>query len=197
MTNYVQRIQYKDFGQNITAQYYVGKEKLFPNKFTGYHAAVDLETLPGEENQPVAVMAIGEGKILYLGPVAGYGGLILEKLDKSPDTALYGHVKLSSTKFKAGDQVAVGQTLVYLGDAFSGETGGEHKHLHFGIYSGSDLYFRGYEQTLAQLNARWINPTKFLADRISIPPTPTTPTSQSKPQLSLWQIILRFFHLRG
>jgi hypothetical protein len=55
-----------------------------------------------------------------------------------------------------------GQRITYLGDAFSEETGGERKHLHFGIHKGIDLYFLGHEQTKEDLNLNWEDPTKFL-----------------------------------
>lgn len=160
--HYDQRPSYKSFGQLMTAEFYVGKEKIFPTKYFGYHAAKDLETLPGEENAAVEVYAIGDGKILFLGSVTGYGGVILESLDNTNNTALYGHVKIASAEVKQGEQVKAGQKMVALGDAFSSETGGERKHLHFGIYKGQDIYYRGYEPTLAQLKSRWEDPDNFL-----------------------------------
>lgn len=180
--NYSQRVSYKGFGQYISADFYIGKGNLFPNKFIGYHAGKDLEILPGEENQPVPVYAVGDGKIIFMGPVSGYGGVILESLDNTNNTALYGHIKLAGAKVKDGETVQAGEELTILGQEFSAETGGERKHLHLGIYKGQDLYFHGYEPTLTQINNRWVNPDEFLNARgaqeivNSISPTTTPET---------------------
>lgn len=162
LAGYSQRQSYKGFGQLMTSEFYVGKEKLFPTKYLGYHAAKDLEIMPGEENKPVEIYAIGDGKILFLGSVSGYGGVILESLDKTNNTALYGHLKLSQAEVKTGQQVSAGQKLTILSDGFSRETGGERKHLHFGIYNGLDKYFHGYEINFTTLNNKWVDPDKYL-----------------------------------
>lgn len=177
-----ERQSYKAFGQYIDKNFYVGKASLFPNQFIGYHAAIDLEIFPDEADHLVPVYAVADGKIVYAAPVSGYGGLILLQLTGTGDTALYGHVKLTNLPFKVGDSVASGTRLTYLGDAFSSETGGERKHLHFGIYKGTDLYFRGYEPTLSALNNRWQNPTDFLHNHGAvdiIPPVTSTPVLPS------------------
>lgn len=167
----LERASYKEFGQYIDKNFYVGKENLFPGQYVGYHAGVDLEILPNELNQNVPVIAVTGGIISYVGFVSGYGGVILEKLGNEGLTVLYGHLKLSPTNLKAGDSVKSGQTLANLGNAFSSETGGERKHLHFGMYKGTDLYFKGYENTEAELSKRWINPLIFLQSKITISPT--------------------------
>jgi murein DD-endopeptidase MepM/ murein hydrolase activator NlpD len=187
------RQSYKTFGQYIDKNFYIGKTNLFPNQFIGYHAAIDLEIFPDELNQPVPVYAVGNGKIVYAAPVSGYGGLILERLSDTGDTALYGHVKLSDLPFKVGDVVTAGTRLTDLGDAFSSETGGERKHLHFGIYKGTDLYFRGYEPTLSSLNNRWVDPKVFLSSRIIDPtPLPINPGIYPRSSSSLF---IRFYNL--
>lgn len=185
LSHYSDRILYKNFAQNITSAWYQTQPDIFPNKFTGYHAAVDLEVLPGDI-QPIAIHALGDGKILYAGPVSGYGGLILERLSAEPFTALYGHVR--TTEVQVGESVTAGQVIATLGTAFSAQTGGERQHLHLGLYKGTDLYFKGYEPTLAAINSRWLNPTDFLASHQALDPNPTpiptsTPTIPPSPKL--------------
>lgn len=178
IAGYTSRESYKNFGQLIGPQFYAGKTDLFPNKFLGYHAGRDIEIRPDEKDKLIEVRAVGDGKISYMGQVSGYGGLILEQLDGTGDTALYGHLRLETSGIKSGSRVSGGEVMAYLGTAFSKETGGERKHLHFGIYKGSDLYFKGYEQTEKQLTEKWIDPTAFLEQRGAvewgISPTPTT-----------------------
>jgi murein DD-endopeptidase MepM/ murein hydrolase activator NlpD len=170
ISKYTTRQSYKTFGQNIDKQFYAGREKLFPNQFLGFHAAVDLEIVPEELNQAVPVYAVASGKIVYASTVTGYGGLILEQLPGTGDTALYGHVKLTGLTFNVGDSVAGGSQLTVLGDAFTSQTGGERKHLHFGIYKDTDLYFKGYEPTRSALDARWLNPTDLLTSHSAVDP---------------------------
>lgn len=167
----LERPSYKTFGQYFDKNYYINKENLFPNQYVGYHVGTDLEIFPQELDANVPVFAMGDGVISFIGPILGYGGLILEKLTSENLTVLYGHLKLSSSNLKVGDYVQTGQTLTFLGNAFSSETGGERKHLHFGIYQGQDLYFKGYENTISKLDQKWINPLHFLQTRVII----TTP----------------------
>jgi murein DD-endopeptidase MepM/ murein hydrolase activator NlpD len=170
----------KKFDQYIDKKFYLGRESTFPHQFIGYHAAIDLEISPSERNLPVPVYAVAPGKIVYAASVAGYGGLILEQLAGTGDTALYGHVKLTGLTFNIGDNVSGGRQLTELGDAFSLQTDGERKHLHFGIYKGTDLYFRGYETSQDVINTRWLNPTTYLNSYSAIDPesgpTPVVPT---------------------
>ena len=159
------RNQYKTFDQYWSKSDYKGKEALFPTQYTGYHVADDLEINKGEENQNVPVYAVSDGKITFAGPVGGYGGVILLNIANDSHTALYGHIKLSSLKVKAGDSVKAGQELAYLGNAFSSETGGERKHLHFGIYNGKDIYYHGYEASVATVRSKWIDPSAYLKQK--------------------------------
>lgn len=168
------RQQYKTFNQYIDKNFYRGREALFPTKYTGYHVADDLEINKGEENEDVPVYAVADGKITLAGPVSGYGGVILLSIDNDLHTALYGHVKLGSLKVKAGDTVRAGQELGYLGNAFSSETGGERKHLHFGVYNGKGIYYRGYEQSETIVKSKWIDPAAYLKEKGAIEPDQTT-----------------------
>lgn len=204
LENFSARSSDKGFGQYFDKKWYVGKTDRFPIQFTGYHAAADLEIFPNEKNQSVPVYSITDGQIIYAGSISGYGGIILENLSNTSLTAIYGHVKISSFTVKVGDTISAGTKLGVLGDAFSNETGGERKHLHFGIYKGQDSYFRGYEDSLVSLNKRWENPIDFLrnhnaldlglAPTISPYPSPISTTNIVTPlQSSLLQKVLEFF----
>lgn len=159
------RNQNKTFDQYWSKDMYRGREQLFPNQYVGYHAADDLEINPGEENREVPVYAVTDGQITFAGPVGGYGGVILLNMANDPHTALYGHISLNSLKVKTGDSVKAGQELAVLGKAFSGETGGERKHLHFGIYNGKGVYYRGYEPGESALRSKWIDPAAYLKEK--------------------------------
>lgn len=171
MSDYKKRLSLKDFAVLIDNDFYKGKEHLFPyNRFYGYHAGVDLETLAGESNRKIPVYAITKGKVIYIGSQEGYGGVILQRIDNEKLTALYGHVKIKDLSYKVGDEIQAGTIITYLGDAFSNETSKERKHLHFSIYKGNDLYFRGHEESLEKLHARWIDPTRLLQSKGAIEP---------------------------
>ncbi len=169
MKNYSSRIKYKGFGTYVDENFYEKAPKIFPTHFYGFHAAVDLEATAAEEKSNVPVYVVTTGKILYVGEVQGYGGVVLQQIDND-HIALYGHIKLSSLSLNVGDTAAAGQRICYLGNAYSAETGGERKHLHFGIHKGTDLYFLGHEQTRKELNAQWENPTKFLEKKGAVEP---------------------------
>jgi len=176
MDKYYQRQTMKGFGDYIDDNFYKGKEKLFPyNRFYGYHAAIDLEVFPDEIDKKVPIYAVSSGTITYIGMLSGYGGVILEKLDNENAMVLYGHVKTESLSFKVGDHINVESDpiiLTYLGDQFSTETSKERKHLHLGIYKGTDLYFKGHESTLTQLENKWFDPNKFLKEKEAQNPIP-------------------------
>jgi murein DD-endopeptidase MepM/ murein hydrolase activator NlpD len=188
MDKYDERQTVKGFGDFIDDSFYKGKEALFPyNRFYGYHAAVDLEVFPDEITIQVPVYAAFSGTITYIGTLAGYGGIILEKLDNQNNTALYGHVKIDNLLFKVGDHLDTDNNpmrLAYLGDQFSAQTSKERKHLHFGIYKGTDLYFAGHEPSLARLEIRWLNPTTFLKEKKAV-----NPVLQPSPTLSVKNIV--------
>lgn len=189
MDQYKDRQRVKAFGQLINDDFYRGKEDLFPfNRFFGYHAGMDLEAFSNEKDSLVPVYAVSSGTITYIGSLSGYGGIILEKLDGENATGLYGHVKTGNMNFKVGDHVTVADkpvVLTYLGDAFSRETSKERKHLHFGMYKGADLYFRGHEENHSLVLSRWYDPTEFLKQRnakdpLIVPSIPTTVNIKSE-----------------
>lgn len=189
MDRYQDRLWIKDFGTLINDEFYKqsfispageikGKEQLFPfNRFYGYHAAVDLEVFEEEKEKDVPVYAVSTGIITYIGQLDGYGGIILQKLDEENRTALYGHVKISNLPFSVGDEIKkAGQRLTFLGDAFSKETSKERQHLHFGIYKGSGLYFKGHESSEKILREKWENSSLYLKERNAKDPNPPQPT---------------------
>jgi murein DD-endopeptidase MepM/ murein hydrolase activator NlpD len=184
MDKYYERQTVKGFGEYIDNSFYKGKEVLFPyNRFYGYHTAVDLEVFPDEIDTKVPVYAASSGTITYIGTLSGYGGVILEKIDNENNTILYGHVKTENLSFKVGDHINTENNpviLTYLGNQFSAETSKERKHLHLGIYKGTDLYFKGHESSLAQLEKRWLNPNTFLKEKEAIDPV-VKPTSTTAP----------------
>ncbi len=139
----------------------------FNDRFRGYHTGEDSEVPPEDlgpgEVQLVPVRAIADGQIVFSSRVSGYGGVVILRhdLDGKIISSLYGHVALSSSKLKVGDQVVRGQFLANLGKGFSKDTDGERQHLHFGLWEGSKIKLAGYVKTSKELNG-WINPFDFL-----------------------------------
>jgi murein DD-endopeptidase MepM/ murein hydrolase activator NlpD len=151
--NFISGQTKKKFGQYITP----ATSPVQPEKFTGYHTGVDIEVPQDETDVPV--FALADGNVLFVGRVNGYGGVIIMQFiyqDQSY-TALYGHIRLSSSSLKQGDQVMRGQQLAVLGSPNSAETDGERKHLHFAIHQGTALEYRGYVQKPAELS-NWLDP---------------------------------------
>ncbi|EKD46675.1 MAG: Peptidase M23 [uncultured bacterium] len=159
MDNALSRITKKPFGILIAPK----TSPVQPERFSGYHTAVDLETFPEEQNKDVAVKILCDGKLLSARNANGYGGVAVQScvLDGQAVTVVYGHIKLSSIAFKVGDQLKAGEFLANLGDAYSGETDGERKHLHLGIHKGSSMNILGYVQSKSELS-NWLDPQKFL-----------------------------------
>jgi murein DD-endopeptidase MepM/ murein hydrolase activator NlpD len=131
-----------------------------PERFSGYHTGADIEAPVGIED--VWVHAIGDGEVLSVKRVDGYGGVIQIKHDFDGDvyTALYGHIDLDSSLVDVGNLVSAGDQLAILGDGYSVETDGERKHLHFSLKPGLDLDLSGYVQNKDELT-EWINPELF------------------------------------
>jgi len=149
------RITKKFFGTYITPQ----NSPVQPEKFTGYHTGVDAEYADVAEDTPI--YAISDGVVEYSGTVSGYGGVLVIKhqIDTNEILCLYGHVAASTIPAK-GSTVTKGQALGRLGHDKSQETGGERKHLHFGMIKGDKIDFRGYVQTESELNG-WYNPLDY------------------------------------
>lgn len=145
---YFERATYKVFGE------------YYSDRFVGWHSGDDVEFVDTVKEVPV--VAIANGTVTRVDTVGGYGGFlsILFSIDGREIHAIYGHIDLSSTALTVGQAVTKGQFLANLGEGESAETDGERKHLHFGLYEGTDLRVRGYVDTEAEL-AEWINPSEF------------------------------------
>ncbi|HBI33822.1 MAG TPA: hypothetical protein DEA43_04235 [Candidatus Moranbacteria bacterium] len=159
LDNALSRITKKPFGIYVNP----GNSPVNPERFTGYHSAVDLEATTEEQNINVPVRIFCDGKLLAARNASGYGGVAVQSctLDDQSVTVVYGHINLKSMNVKVGDVLQAGDFLANLGAGFSNETDGERKHLHLGIHKGSDINILGYVQSKNELSA-WIDPTKYL-----------------------------------
>jgi len=150
-----ERVTKKPFGIYITPK----TSPVQPEKFTGYHSGVDFETFPEEKDVDVPFNAICDGTMAAVRSASGYGGVMTEyctiKVNGAPQkvTVIYGHIRLSAAKVKAGQTVKAGQQLGVLGTGYSSETDGERKHLHLGIEKGQGSDIRGYVQQQSQLSS--------------------------------------------
>lgn len=133
-----------------------------PERFSGYHTALDLEVSKGEVDGDVPVYAICSGRMIYSGYAEGYGGLLVHrcKIDKQDVTVLYGHLNPGNLPGES-ETVRAGQTIGVLAPARSYESGMNRKHLHLGIHKGKDLDIRGYVQNEEDLE-EFIDPVTVL-----------------------------------
>lgn len=156
ITDYTSRITKKPFGIFITP----ANSPVQPERFSGYHNAIDVEY--GDIDGDVAVFAIADGEIVSSRTATGYGGVFVMRFshEGSIYTALYGHIRPSALP-AVGRQVSKGEQLAVLGTGFSAETDGERKHLHFAIHEGSAIDIRGYVQSQSELTS-WVDPAVFL-----------------------------------
>jgi murein DD-endopeptidase MepM/ murein hydrolase activator NlpD len=143
-----------------------------PERFTGYHVAVDLEVGTDEVDKPVAVYAVCEGEVKYSGFAGGYGGVVVQACTLSGEdvTVIYGHLSLENLPghgvvLKPRDQIAV------LAEANSYASGGTRKHLHLGIHRGKEVDMRGYVQTEEEVR-EFIDPLEFLGEAPALPLQP-------------------------
>jgi murein DD-endopeptidase MepM/ murein hydrolase activator NlpD len=134
-----------------------------PERFEGYHTALDLEVFPEELDQAVPVFAACQGEIVEKSESEGYGGVVIQncKLDNETVTVLYGHLALNSIHQERGQTIKAGTKLGILGDNKSAETSFTRKHLHFQIHKGDALELRGYVQSESELSS-YINPEEVL-----------------------------------
>ncbi|HSX28782.1 MAG TPA: M23 family metallopeptidase [Candidatus Saccharimonadales bacterium] len=146
------RITKKMFGTYVTPQ----NSPVQPERFQGYHNGVDVEY--GDVTGDVPVYAITAGTVTYANWVSGYGGVIVVRyqISGAPHLVLYGHLNVASLA-AVGAQVTRGQQIGKLGVAYSHETDGERRHLHFAVLAGTTLDLRGYVQAKSQLSG-WIDP---------------------------------------
>ncbi len=153
------RITKKPFGIYITPK----TSPVQPERFTGYHTGVDFETTPDELNATVQVKAFCDGKFVYKQWVSGYGGVAIQSctVNSQAVTVLYGHLNVDSITHTVGEILTQGAVIGNLGDAYSHQTDGERKHLHFSIHKGSAIELKGYVQNKADL-ANWLDPANYL-----------------------------------
>jgi murein DD-endopeptidase MepM/ murein hydrolase activator NlpD len=95
--------------------------------------------------------------------VGGYGGLIVLETSVNGEkyTLYYGHIDITNSTLKKDDTIKAGEKLANLSPACSTASGGERKHLHFGIRKGTTIDIRGYVPNKIELS-NWINPKVFL-----------------------------------
>lgn len=142
------------------------------DRFSGYHTGDDLEVSDITVEVPVYVIA--DSMVVKKQTVSGYGGVVIiafvEETSGDIIHALYGHLDVESVTVEVGDEVVAGEMLGRLGDDKSGETDGERKHLHFGLYPYMNTYqYAGYVQSEGDLDS-WINPSEFLREQLAAAP---------------------------
>lgn len=154
-----QRITKKLFGTYVEP----GNSPVSPERFTGFHNALDFETFDDEQDTDVDIFAICTGPLLVKNWVSGYGGVIIQSciINQEDVTVLYGHIDLESVAADINDTLVQGQKIAILGDGFSEKTDNERKHLHLGIHKGIDIDYRGYVQNKADLDM-WMDPAVVL-----------------------------------
>ncbi|MDO8472064.1 MAG: M23 family metallopeptidase [bacterium] len=145
------RITKKPFGIHITP----ATSPVQPERFSGYHTGADVEY--DDVTADVPVHAIADGKIVFVGIINGYGGVIREEFtwQGATYTALYGHLRPTSL-IKLGP-VKQGEPIGVLGQGYSAETDGERRHLHLAILKGRSSNVRGYVSSQAALSP-WVDP---------------------------------------
>lgn len=147
-----ERITKKNFGTFVSPQ----NSPVSPERFRGYHTAVDVEY--GDISTDVPVFALADGKIVYSSTVSGYGGIFILEFEYNGQkhNALYGHIRPSSLPSK-NRIVKKGKQIGLLGTGFSQETDNERRHLHFGIINSNEIKLLGYVQNQAELSG-WHDP---------------------------------------
>jgi len=152
--NFTNRITKKPFGIRVTPD----KSPVQPEKFTGYHTAVDIEY--GESTEEISIFAITDGEIILARTAQGYGGVMIIRhaINGKFYNIVYGH--LDPKSFTQKKTVSSGEKIGILGEGFTDETDFERKHLHFGIIDGTRIDLLGYVQNEKELSG-WIDPLTF------------------------------------
>ncbi len=152
------RLTKKPFGILINKQ----TSPVVPERFSGYHTAVDFEILDKHEFVTrIPVAAVCGGPVKKKEAKAGYGGVLIQEcmINDQPITVIYGHLSWSKTKVKAGDYLSPGEEFTTLGESPK-ETDSERKHLHLGFHKGTAIEYRGYVATKSALSA-WLDPCAY------------------------------------
>lgn len=139
-----------------------------PERFTGYHNAVDIEIpMDMSPTATIPIYAIADGVVAHSGRAQGYGGVVAIRhiIGGIPYLAIYGHLNPAILP-RLGASIKAGSTIGSLGRGFTKETDGERRHLHFGLYTGSDVNIAGYVQSPQDLS-KWVDPEKFFTEHIS------------------------------
>lgn len=154
-----ERVSKKPFGIKISPQ----TSPVQPERFSGYHTGIDFEIFSDELTKDVGVRAFCQGKLTAKQVASGYGGVVVQAclIDGEPVTAIYGHLDIKSVTAAVGEYLTAGEIIGDLGDDKSEETGGERKHLHFGLHKGTDINIRGYVSKQYDL-ADWLDPFGFI-----------------------------------
>ncbi|MEK7183569.1 MAG: M23 family metallopeptidase [Patescibacteria group bacterium] len=131
-----------------------------PERFTGFHSALDYEVFGDEIGQDVKVYAICDGEVVYRNDVEGYGGTFIQQCvyQGQEVTVLYGHLDLASIEPELKDALKAGDVIGILGEHKTAETSDNRMHLHLGIHKGTDIELRGYVQNESELEA-FIDPS--------------------------------------
>lgn len=140
------RVTKKKFGLFVTPDH----SPVQPEKFSGFHTGVDVEF--DDVEAEVEVVAMDEGKVIQVGKIKGYGGVVIIKHQEF--LSLYGHVVANVVE---GQRVRKGEKIAVLGKGYSSDTNGERKHLHFGIIKGEKVDLSGYVHDRSDLDF-WIDP---------------------------------------
>lgn len=156
--DFSKRVTKKPFGIFVTPQ----NSPVENERFSGFHTGVDAEIFPDELNKNFFVKAVADGILLDVRESSGYGGLVVieHTIAGKALTGIYGHLRLGSVLAKPHERIKRGEIIGVLGDDKSKETGGERKHLHFGLYRGKTPDIRGYVETKEELE-QWVNPLQF------------------------------------
>lgn len=133
-----------------------------PERFVGYHTALDFEVTEEEISKDVPVFAICKGKIAFSGYVEGYGGLLLQRCKAGSEhvVVIYGHLEIATLP-EEGSTLQKGQEFGRLAPPYSYDSGYNRKHLHLGIHRGKNLEMRGYVQNESDLK-QFIDPASVL-----------------------------------
>jgi murein DD-endopeptidase MepM/ murein hydrolase activator NlpD len=158
--NFDNRVSSNPFGNYLSGKSSANPDAICPTstKYVGYHTGTDLETTSSELNVDVPVKSIADGTVRQIGPVTGYGGLIVIEytINRKTYTAYFGHIDLRSSNLKAGDHVKLGEQIADLGSECSSSNGFTRKHLHFGMRPGTSIDVRGYVPDTTTLK-NWVN----------------------------------------
>lgn len=152
---FLPRITKKPFGIFITPE----TSPVQPEKFHGYHTAVDVEY--EDTNEDIPIRAIADGSVALATTASGYGGVLVIRhtIKGKTHAVIYGHLDPQSLT-KQGSQVKAGQQVGMLGDHLTAETDGGRKHLHFGVRADESIDIKGYVSQKDELKG-WLDPLEL------------------------------------